>query len=228
MGAKKNGAVLYIRKFTVPKGSTGREKHQLEHQAGLSLLKTGLYQHFGLEAGDLASKIQAGEKGKPYLSAYPHIHFNISHSGDIAVCALGASPIGVDVEMLRPVKLCSTARMLSRRERAYLEGLPKEQREEALFRFWTLKESYAKALGVGLGMDFTKAEFSLSRPSQRAGCTDPGSTVQVLRSEPVWTGGERGDGKKWRFVQLLWVQRYVIAVCGGEELRQVCHIDGGT
>ena len=158
----RTAPVLYIRKFMILEGGTGREKHQLEHRAGLELLKDGLRQRFGLEISDIASQIQTGAKGKPYLPAYPHIHFNISHSGELAVCALGSAPLGVDVEKIRPIGLRSTKRMLSGREREALESCPPEHREEVLFRFWTLKESYAKALGVGLGMDFTKVDFSLA------------------------------------------------------------------
>lgn len=221
LGPRKDGIALYIRKFTIPEGSSGREKHRLEHQAGLSLLKIGLHRQFGLEIEDLTSQIQAKEKGKPYLPAYPHIHFNISHSGDIAVCALGSSPLGVDVEKLRPVKLHSTKRMLSARERIYLEGLPEGQRTEALFRFWTLKESRAKALGVGLGMDFTKAEFSLRRLSQRSIPVTLESTGQADRSAYVWDVGKLVEGERWRYTQLLWEQSYVIAVCVAEELQYI-------
>ena len=38
----------------------------------------------------LAASLEKGPYGKPYLAEYPEIHFNISHSGEWAVCALAS------------------------------------------------------------------------------------------------------------------------------------------
>ena len=48
----------------------------------------------------LAASLEKGPYGKPYLTGYPEIHFNISHSGGWAVCALASMPCGVDGEGL--------------------------------------------------------------------------------------------------------------------------------
>ena len=40
--------------------------------------------------------------GKPYFPQYPHLHINWSHSGSLVLCALSDSPVGVDVEWVRP------------------------------------------------------------------------------------------------------------------------------
>ena len=44
---------------------------------------------------------ERGPSGKPYLVNCPGVHFNISHSGGYAVCAVGSVPMGVDIEFRR-------------------------------------------------------------------------------------------------------------------------------
>ncbi|MCC8116041.1 MAG: hypothetical protein LIP18_02625 [Planctomycetes bacterium] len=53
-------------------------------------------------------ELLADTYGKPYLSAGPH--FNLSHSGDLAVLAMGDGPVGVDVEEHRDGDLSSLVR----------------------------------------------------------------------------------------------------------------------
>lgn len=44
------------------------------------------------------------EKGKPYVKGLP-VYFNISHSGDYAVCAVSDCEIGIDIEKIKPVNM---------------------------------------------------------------------------------------------------------------------------
>ena len=39
---------------------------------------------------------------KPWFPDYPHLHFSVSHSGSLSLCALGETPVGADVELVRP------------------------------------------------------------------------------------------------------------------------------
>lgn len=84
--------------------------------------------------------------GKPYLARYPGVQFNLSHSGPWGVCALSGAPVGVDVELPRPLKYDLARRFFTQAEQIYLAQRP--QRE--FFRLWTRKESFIKALGKGL------------------------------------------------------------------------------
>lgn len=43
-------------------------------------------------------EIAIAQGGKPYLAKEPDIHFNLSHSGEWAVCAISSSPVGVDIQ----------------------------------------------------------------------------------------------------------------------------------
>lgn len=99
------------------------------------------------------------EYGKPYVKDLP-VKFNISHSGNIVVCAVNDSPIGVDIEQIRPIDLKIAKRIFSDKELLYLFGhLPMEQDFNnttdvkiltRFFELWTAKEAYGKCIGVGI------------------------------------------------------------------------------
>ena len=40
------------------------------------------------------------EEGKPYMLSHPHLHFSISHAGDVVCCLLSDALVGVDVECI--------------------------------------------------------------------------------------------------------------------------------
>lgn len=86
--------------------------------------------------------------GKPYLAHYPGVHFNLSHSGSWGACALSEAPVGVDVELVRPLRQNVAGRFFTPTEQAFLAR--QSEPERAFFRLWTRKESFIKALGKGL------------------------------------------------------------------------------
>lgn len=99
-------------------------------------------------AGDFAF----GAQGKPYLPDRPAVHFSLSHSGELVLCALADAEIGCDVETPRKVDLALASRFFHPEEAAWLSSLPGKEQEAAFLRLWTLKESYGKALGLGLNL----------------------------------------------------------------------------
>ena len=101
---------------------------------------------------NLESLLEKGPYGKPYLAAYPEIHFNISHSGDWAVCALAAMPCGVDIQERRPMRSRRMVErtMNAREQRQILEA---EDSTAEFIKLWTYKESCIKLSGEGLHQD---------------------------------------------------------------------------
>ena len=95
-------------------------------------------------------EVAIAQGGKPYLAKEPDIHFNLSHSGDWAVCAISSSPVGVDIQQCRSFKPNIADRFFHPDEVQYLSALPPAERETAFYTLWTLKESYVKADGRGL------------------------------------------------------------------------------
>ncbi|HWB73828.1 MAG TPA: 4'-phosphopantetheinyl transferase superfamily protein [Nannocystaceae bacterium] len=92
------------------------------------------------------------------------LRFNASHTTDLVCCAvtLGRS-VGVDAELheLHSPVLALADRFLAPREANDVAARPPEQRLERFFRYWTLRESYVKALGVGLADAPTGVSFTL-------------------------------------------------------------------
>ena len=97
---------------------------------------------------------------KPRL-AHSALDVSIAHSGDrLVVGVVEHGRIGVDVEIVASVfdqpslvrRLCTPA------ERRRADGLPPADRRAWLTQLWAVKESYAKALGAGLALDFRQFE----------------------------------------------------------------------
>lgn len=95
----------------------------------------------------LPLQIEADEKGKPRL-LNSHIQFNLSHSGPYAACVLSDVPVGLDLQVKSPCKDALLRRCFCRAEQEYIDSSP--DRDEAFSEIWTQKESYLKALGLGL------------------------------------------------------------------------------
>ena len=91
--------------------------------------------------------------GKPGLDGKPDLHFNLSHSGTWAVCAVSDRPVGVDVEA-KPCSMELAKKQFLPRE---LEQLP----EDGLIRLWTAKEAFSKAIGRGLTVRLDSFEVCL-------------------------------------------------------------------
>ena len=102
-----------------------------------------------------------GAFGKPHLDprhGSPDLHFNVSHSGDYSILALARSVrLGVDIELMKPSRdLTHLAhRVFHPEEIRLLEGSGEQELLERFYRIWARKEAAAKALGRGIGTDFT-------------------------------------------------------------------------
>ena len=98
---------------------------------------------------------------KPRFPAYPDFHYNISHSGGVAVCGLSDHPIGIDLQKIpedtRRIRLIAK-RFFSAQEQETLQTLHDQNEPEALCRlfcrYWTSRESYIKLTGRGLAESF--------------------------------------------------------------------------
>ena len=111
----------------------------------------------------------AGPRGKPALAGTTAgaPHFNLAHSGDLAVVALAGDELGADVEALRPFPRAErfAARFFAPSERRWLEARPVDQRGHAALELWTFKEAYLKAVGSGIAMTLADVEIDPDRPA---------------------------------------------------------------
>ena len=121
-----------------------RTERDRQRCLGAGLLAAWMLKSAG--AGDLS--LTYGEQGKPALTAHTDIHFNLSHSGSFAVCAVADHPVGVDVEQVREAHLGIAKRFFLPGEFAWISQSADPDR--AFYRLWTRKESALKRLGEGL------------------------------------------------------------------------------
>lgn len=120
--------------------------------AGL-LLKWALQRH-----GAAGKQLSYGANGKPESEG---VYFNLSHSGEWAVCAIGDAQVGCDVEEIASVRNGIAERFFTENEVQYLAQFEGERRKEEFFRLWTLKESYMKMTGEGMSLGLKHFEFDL-------------------------------------------------------------------
>ena len=105
-------------------------------------------------------------RGKPTLAeldASNSLHFNLTHSDELAVLAITrACPLGIDVEHIRPLNDASgiADRFFSARESQGLAALPVTEKPAAFFNLWTRKEAWLKATGDGISESLDKVEVS--------------------------------------------------------------------
>lgn len=126
----------------------------LELQQRFILGRGALRQILGHYLGQHPTTIQFsyGAQGKPLVAG---LAFNFSHTKDWALCAVTGHPellLGVDLEAENRVSdpLSLAKRFFHPQEFAYLQRCPREQQQATFLQFWTLKEAYLKAKGVGL------------------------------------------------------------------------------
>ena len=125
-----------------------------------------------------------GPSGKPTMGpGLPRLEFNLSHAGAcVAVGVSRSGPIGVDVEGLVPDGRREIVDdVLTERERACLSQCPHEERWATFLAIWTVKEACAKALGLGVGLDFRHLEVTLDpvRVLMRDGPAGPARAFNV-------------------------------------------------
>lgn len=149
--------------------------------------------------------IKIGEQGKPYFD-YPSVHFSLSHSEDFVVCALSEEEIGTDVEKVKPIDLDIAKRFFSKDEYMHIMSFDNENdRTNEFFRIWTVKESFVKAIGLGLKMPFDSFSIDLSAKA---------ITHSFDEKEYTFEEFNLLDGYKW-----------AISSAGRAQGSQVCIID---
>ena len=137
------------------------ERLRREEDRRLCIAAGALMQRALAEAG-YSQKLAQDENGAPYFPGNPALHISFSHSGERALCAFGEDPVGCDVERVRPVIPAMLRRCLTSDERTALFALPSEAQAERFIRLWVLKESYMKAIGLGLRLDPAKISLELT------------------------------------------------------------------
>lgn len=133
-------------------------------------------------------RISRQQYGKPYLSGFPELSFNLSHSGGYMLVAVAwQCQLGVDIEQVKSrgnftglVNKCFAGP-----EIAWWKALPESEKVPAFFRLWTRKEAFVKATGRGIALGMQHVETDPETP---------GGFVQI--PEPY------GRPEHWQLVDL--------------------------
>lgn len=129
------------------------------------------------------------------------ISFNISHTQGLIVLGITSdNPLGVDTENVRgrqaPIDVARS--FFSADEVAALCALPVDKQHDHFFQYWTLKEAYIKARGMGLSIPLDQFSFHL-QPD-----VHPGIAFHSLMDDRP---------SRWRFWQFRVAPEYLMAIC---------------
>lgn len=131
-----------------------------------------------------------GENGKPYLRGN-EFFFNASHSKNVAVCCIAPFEIGCDIEYKKNINQNIANRFFSNEE--YNDIISSPDSTDKFYRYWTLKESFIKATGLGMRLPLNHFGISLK--------------------ENV-TVNQQVNGNKYFFKEFFELSGFACAVCG--------------
>lgn len=141
----------YLPKFSV-EFQTKIKRYKRWQDAQLSLLGRILLVK-GLEQMNCSfdeSNFRYTSFNKPYLESN-YINFNISHSGELVVCALTKiGDIGIDIEEIESIKISDFKSQMTNNEWEQVND--SKEIKTAFFKYWTQKEAVIKAHGKGLSI----------------------------------------------------------------------------
>lgn len=99
--------------------------------------------------------------GRPVVTAWPAVHFSLSHTAGLAVCAFASAPVGADVETLASVPGTELVPLLHPAEQRAVRALPTDRQEQAFLHCFVRKEAYLKGTGDGLWAELDSFEVGL-------------------------------------------------------------------
>jgi 4'-phosphopantetheinyl transferase len=151
--------------------------------------------------------------GRPQIvnghAAARRISFNVSHTSSLVVLGVSCErALGVDTEdvQTRRADVGVADRYFSADEVTQLRATPSELQQARFFEYWTLKESYIKARGLGLSLPLEQFGFDLSLPQR----------VRISFQPPLLD-----EPSRWAFWLLRAGTDHYVAVCAERADRQV-------
>ncbi|HUY87147.1 MAG TPA: 4'-phosphopantetheinyl transferase superfamily protein [Pirellulales bacterium] len=190
-----------------------RPTDALHYLVAHALVRTVLSQY--AQVAPEAWRFEANEFGRPQVAEpakAKELQFNLSHTPGLVVCGVAwRREIGVDIENLeRPgLELRIADRYFSPREAAELRSLPLERQRERFFEYWTLKEAYIKARGVGMSLPLDRFTIQL-RPQE---------PIAISFAPPL-----ADDSASWQFAQFRPTTKHVLAVAVRRSRGEDCRI----
>ena len=130
--------------------------HERQSAVAGELLRIGLFNEYGI----MEDEVIKNASGKPSLKENRDIRFSVSHCDHAVTVILSRYPVGIDIERVRRFDAYAAKRVLTEIE---MEALRESaEMDDTFFKYWTLKESYMKALGCGFSYPVKKLNISIS------------------------------------------------------------------
>jgi 4'-phosphopantetheinyl transferase len=132
------------------------ERNRHEYLVAHALVRTALSRYHPTPPADW--RFIQNQHGKPDLAESLNgrrLRFNLAHCDGLVACGVvWEKEIGVDAENAarRGDYAAVAERFFAPAEVSQLRNAPAERRQDLFFQFWTLKEAWIKARGVGLGL----------------------------------------------------------------------------
>lgn len=137
-----------------------RKEDRIRTLIGDILVRNVFCQKFNCKNEDV--EYEYNEYKKPYIKGKENFFFNISHSGDFVCAAFDDEEIGIDVEKIDKMHYEDIAeRFFAKEEYEWLIKQDVSYRINCFYKLWTLKESYVKLKGRGLGIPFDSFSFNV-------------------------------------------------------------------
>lgn len=158
------------------------EPDRVMYLAAHALLRHTLSRHS--DVAPEAWRFRRASHGRPEI-ANPgsRLRFSLSHTPGLAACAVVLDrDIGVDVEDLsRPGAADIAERFFSPREADAVRKAPIDERGIRFLEYWTLKEAYVKARGLGLSLPLNRFSVYNTTGNTWAICFEPPSNDDPAR-----------------------------------------------
>jgi 4'-phosphopantetheinyl transferase len=176
-----------------------RDRH--ERLVSVALVRTTLARY--TDVAPRAWVFERNEHGRPEPvpgHGGPPLRINLSHTRGLVACAVTVDrDIGVDVECVvrRGDPVAIADRYFAPAEVRALHACPAVHRRDRFFQYWTLKESYIKARGMGLRIPLRRFSFHL----------DAGQEIRVTFDAEL-----EDDARDWQFALFRPTTTHVVAV----------------
>ena len=176
--------------------------HRHQYLITRALVRTSLSAYYPVSPAEW--KFGKNHFGKPEIS-HPDgifsIRFNLSHANGLVICGtIRKHEIGVDVEDVHRSTQAALGKLssyFSTQEVEDLQELPPEKQKERFFDYWTLKESYIKARGLGFSIPLNKFSFHFQDNRLKSFSVHPDL---------------KDDAKNWQFWRIPITERYRAAL----------------
>ena len=188
-------------------------RHRQQYLITRALVRTTLSRYAPIRPQDW--QFVHNEHGRPDIAPGQigqALQFNLSHTDGLIACAVALDcELGVDVEdSQRDARTVDIAeRFFSAQECYDLRALDRALQADRFFDYWTLKESYIKARGMGLAIPLGQFSFHLNSEQ-------PDRAIRISFDQRL-----QDDPRRWQFRLLRLTERYRLALCASVATQNV-------